>query len=345
MGMHLAVASSDSAAGHLKQRRLYDRILPLSHRLVRDPAPAAATYAGFFDDRAALWRTDREAFGTHLESFADGLARTHLGVLASLWPTAETITYWLDPTVNAYLVAIQTLAGARRAGLSFETLQLVLCAQPAGGVAPSDPAPLQWPVAPAGEGLVDLAARAWSAFTATTPSGWAALLDEDLSALPGLARTVMRQLQDLPDRVTGLARSEREVLAHLADAGSAGLTVEALLRTALANEAQPPELMLFELGKMLDHLAAGPCPAVLGLSDGPFNLGLMQDTARHRALMTASLRLSDHGRGLLDGEATVFGSPLVERWWGGTRLGPQADWRWDADRLRLIPPGGSEDLR
>ncbi|MCP9487213.1 MAG: DUF1835 domain-containing protein [Gaiellaceae bacterium MAG52_C11] len=64
-----------------------------------------------------------------------------------------------------------------------------------------------------------LAARAWAAFRAPEPTALAELVDDDTAALPFLGAALRRHLDQLPDRQSGLARTERLVLdVVLADA-------------------------------------------------------------------------------------------------------------------------------
>src|SRR5262249_18557560 len=64
--------------------------------------------------------------------------------------------------------------------------------------------------------IVGLAVSAWDAVRAATPAEIEAFLACDSSALPFLAPALRRLLEELPDAVTGLARSERQLLAPLA---------------------------------------------------------------------------------------------------------------------------------
>ena len=63
---------------------------------------------------------------------------------------------------------------------------------------------------------LDLAADGWRRFGLDDPRPFAALLDDDTSALPYLAGAVRRQLEELPSTRNGLSRTEHQALAAVA---------------------------------------------------------------------------------------------------------------------------------
>jgi hypothetical protein len=62
-----------------------------------------------------------------------------------------------------------------------------------------------------------LAARAWDAFRSQDRGRLTALLQEDTTALPFLARALRRYLDEAPSETGGLTRSERRLIDQLAD--------------------------------------------------------------------------------------------------------------------------------
>lgn len=170
--------------------------------------------------------------------------------------------------------------------------------------------------APVAAAQLSLGATAWAALRAPSPGAVLDLLNGDVSALPFLRDALERFLEELPGR-DGLARSERQLLAAVAD--GAGSIVAAFLA------AQEHEAAAY-LGdasfvQYANRLARGPAPLIV------------RDAEK--------LALTDIGVAVLDGREDRIRVNGIHRWWGGTRLAADNLWRWDADRRALRPPRGS----
>jgi hypothetical protein len=140
-----------------------------------------------------------------------------------------------------------------------------------------------------------LARSAWAAFTAPDPAGLCKLA-RGTPALPAIGQALHRLLQEYPSTVSGLSRTERQLLEAV---GAGARTREAIFLAAIQAEERP-FLGDASAWTVLDRLAP--------LLDGD---GLSE---RGRAVQA--------GRGMW--------SPEGERWIGGVRLPPgAAPWRWD----------------
>lgn len=162
---------------------------------------------------------------------------------------------------------------------------------------------------PVSKAQVDVARRAWTAFRAPTPVAWAALLEEDLSALPSLHGAVERLLASYPAPRTGLSRTEAQILRAAAE-GVQG--VGGLFQASQAAEAA---VFLGDLSfrRILEGLETGDKP-------------LLQ------------IKITPWGERVLRGEADRVALLGVDRWIGGVHLTPQACWRWDPLGRSLVPP-------
>jgi hypothetical protein len=152
---------------------------------------------------------------------------------------------------------------------------------------------------------VEHSRRAWAAFREPTPEALARLREGDLSALPFLAAALTRLLEDLPWTTDGLSRTERSLLAPLAErpAGSADL-----FRAHMAAEERPFLGDVWAL-RHLDQLCAKPRLA-----------------RRHGD----AFDLTDDGRAVLAGDLDAVELHDLDRWLGGTHLrSPDNVWRWD----------------
>ena len=166
---------------------------------------------------------------------------------------------------------------------------------------------------PVTDGQIGLAREAWAAIRAPSPDRVLELLNGDVGALPFLADALERFLEELPGR-DGLARSERQLLAAVAD--GADTASEAFTVT------QGRETAAWLGDASFVHYAArltmGPAPLLRREGE--------------------TLALTDIGRAVLDEREDRIRVNGIHRWWGGTRLTSESLWRWDADRRALRPP-------
>jgi hypothetical protein len=166
---------------------------------------------------------------------------------------------------------------------------------------------------PVTDNQVRLAIDAWAAVRAPSPEGVVDLLNGDTAALPFLAPALERFLEELPGK-DGLARSERQILAVVADGARE-------IRTAFP-AAQALEFAVY-LGdasfiRYVGRLARGQAPLLRQVGE--------------------LLELTDLGVAVLDGRDDSIRVNGIDRWWGGTRLATDNLWRWDAERRSLRAP-------
>jgi hypothetical protein len=158
-----------------------------------------------------------------------------------------------------------------------------------------------------------LAVAAWAALRAPGPELVLDVLNAGTTALPFLGAALERFVEELPGR-DGLARSERQLLAAVADGADTVATAFA------AAQQREPAVYLGDASFVLyaRRLASGPAPLLA--RDG------------------STLTLTDVGRAVLDGREDRIRVNGIHRWWGGTRLAADSVWRWDPDRRALRPP-------
>lgn len=167
--------------------------------------------------------------------------------------------------------------------------------------------------APVTDAQLALAADAWAALRAPTPEAVVDLLNGDTDALPFLRAALMRFLEELPGR-DGVARSERQLLAAVAEGGA---TIPEVFRRSQEYE-HPRYLGDASFARYVDRLVRGAAPL------------LRQDGEQ--------IALTDVGRAVLEDREDRIRCNGLHRWWGGVRLAGESLWRWDADRQALRPP-------
>ncbi len=152
-----------------------------------------------------------------------------------------------------------------------------------------------------------LAVRTWAAFRAPDPRGLARLLKADTSAMPYLAASVRRLLEEYPSVETGLSRSERQILEIL----SAGPRPFAPLFRAYQRRDEPAFLGDVFFLRRLAAMAGCPHPLVREAS--------------------GSWAIAEDGARVLTGEEDHVRWNGIDRWVGGVHLKTGGTmWRWEA---------------
>lgn len=171
----------------------------------------------------------------------------------------------------------------------------------------------------------DLAVRAWRAFTAATPRPWFNLLARDLSALPYLAHSVLRLLEEYPADGDGLSRSERGILAAVSE----GETQLGSLFGRWQRYEEPLFMGDRSFYWRVESLATSPY-AALKTSDGqPLRLPPSQT-------QTQSLALTGIGHDLLHRRCDWTALNGINKWIGGVHVNSAARWRWSPTRQRVL---------
>ncbi len=170
---------------------------------------------------------------------------------------------------------------------------------------------------------IDLARRAWNAFTAPDPQAITRLLATDTHALPFLHAALERHLQQFPSHLTGLPATEQHILDVLAGGSQ---SPAALFRTVQQRES------CFFIGDTsfrwrLDELAAAPHPLIA-----------MHLDAGDAVLPPGVVTITADGRDVLAGRGDWLSTRPFDRWLGGVHVHPDSRWRWDGREVRTSEP-------
>jgi hypothetical protein len=197
-----------------------------------------------------------------------------------------------------------------------------------GELAPHEVASLLDTRQPVTEAQYELAERAWLAFREPSPEPlndlWRAIKgsDRDTSALPYLAPSLMRFLQEYPWTTDGLSRTERRLL-RLAEAGDVTLSAVFPRMHDGEDAYYVTDLSLGALAETLAHLT-------------PPLITRIPEKAPVSELRHTSVTITDAGRAVLRGEEDRVSLCGTNRWLGGVHLEGSAHlWRWD-DRSRQV---------
>jgi hypothetical protein len=228
------------------------------------------------------------------------------------------IVLWFEHDLYDQLQLIDVLALAGETGFDPEQLELIEIGSFPGrtgfrGLGELNVAELEslWPKrrAVTDEDTAG-AQRAWEAVRRGDPRGVAEVRLDPPPSRPFLGAALRRLLEELPDVDDGLSRTERQLLELLDDGP--------LLTGALFVASQDLEEAPFHGDTWILRTLAGLTPLV--------------------ALTEGSAELTDAGRRVLAGDVDRVELLGIDRWVGGTHLGPGAVWRWDADASELVAP-------
>jgi Domain of unknown function (DUF1835) len=323
----LHVTNGDSVVATLRATELGGDTLSWLDVLCEGPVPALsqaelrATRASFLAQHgggnrdeilSALERRDR--------LFAEALA------------TRRLIVLWFEHDLFDQLQLLQVLAQADEVGVETARLGLINIGSFEGkpdftGLGELDPPELEslWPLRrPVLAEQAKLARAGWAAVRDPDPSAIERFLDRDTSALPFLAPALRRFLQQLPDTVSGLSRSERQLLELLDDGPLAPW--EVFFRSQELEEAPfEGDVWMWE---RLAALGTGEHALVASEHGGP-PPPLPASPREAHAFAATQLTITETGRDVLAGRADLVKILGIDRWVGGTHLRPGYVPRWD----------------
>jgi hypothetical protein len=320
----LHITNGDCAAERIRAAGIAGEILPWRDVLHEGPVPAglplrelSAVRARFIAGRG--WGAADEA--------ARGFAERD-AALARFREHDETVL-WFEHDLYDQLQLAQVLDWLAEQDAASARLTLVCGAEYLGTSAPERLAERFGQRCDIGEAELALARAAWAAFRAPDPSGIAALVEEDSSALPFLAGALERHLEQFPSTRNGLSRSEQQALEAIA-AGAA------TLRDAYVASHQQREDPIWlgdsTFAGYVEDLATGPSPLV--------TIEPAASPSDPSATLARRAALTDAGRAVLEAREDRVRSNGIDRWLGGVHLtGRECPWRWDADAGAIVRIG------
>ena len=179
--------------------------------------------------------------------------------------------------------------------------------------------PTRQPVTPA---QLDLGQRAWHALLEPSPLALERVWRGDTSALPHLGAAIQRFLEEFPDTVTGLSRTERMILEVLEQEASGPRE----LFLALQRREERVFMGDYSFWRILHALGSGPTALVR----------LTPDPVPGQILPRGSAAITEAGRAVLAGREDRVALLGIDRRLGGVHLqGTSVPWRWDRTGHRL----------
>ena len=191
-----------------------------------------------------------------------------------------------------------------------------------GELTPRELAPLLDERQPVTLAQYTLAADAWEAFRAPSPTAIEEVLRSDTSALPFLAAALRRFLEDYPWTTDGLSRTERRLLQ--------------LAQDPIDLWAGFPKMHEGETAYYVADGSLGDIATDLSSTTPPL-LTLDAVARPNDVLPRGTVASTPFGRDVLNRQADRITRCGIDRWMGGVHLqGSGPLWRWDPDGERLI---------
>lgn len=325
----LIITNGDIAAEKMREARINGEILCWRDVLHEGPVPETASLEDLSAIRADYlsWRGwgDVEAIQ---ESFAERDSR--MRALAGF----SEVTLWFEHDLYDQLQLLQILDFLSNEPSLIGRCSLIQAGKFIGAETPQrlrNHLKLKQPLSAA---HLALGRIAWSAFRAPTPERWAALLRYDTTPLPFLRSAILRHLDEFPSAANGLSRTERFILAAV----HAGTRTPHALFDSLQENEETPFMGDWGFHAILDSLAGGAAPFMIGLRGGPFSPYFTQEQRQH--YLTSTLRLTGLGIATIDGKKDAVAFRRMDKWMGGAHLSNANCWRWDDAARMLVAPNG-----
>jgi hypothetical protein len=235
----------------------------------------------------------------------------------------EVVELWFDVDPEAQLALICLLDHLRAYPETVTRLKLRLVDQNMEWIEPDEIGNGMPPVVDVTEKELAAAQAAWRAYRSPTPEACVDLLQQDLSALPMLKPALLDLLAELPSTSTGLGASEMRMLEMIGRGYS--LTDDLFDNSTVRQTYVFDEI---EYGYLLDGLAFGPTPAVIGLDEALRTMPREHLGDRLDAYKLSRLSLTDFGKAVVAHKEDFSRHNPIDRWWGGTHLTNDNLWRW-----------------
>jgi hypothetical protein len=319
----LHITDGESVAGTLRKSGIPGHVAVYGDLMYEGPAPAGLDTEAWREARARFhaedgYRTLEEA-RQYVKAFEDTL---------TAFSQHEEVVIWLSHTLSNQLILIKVLDWFSRQDLGAVKLSLVCVGSyrgmdrfvGLGQLHTNQLVSLADTRLPVGETQYRTARAAWNAFTSPDPNEIERFIATDTSALPFIAASLRRHLEQFPSVDNGLSRTERQALSVLRDRGS-------LSGPGLFVAVRDLEEQVFMGAESFYKIVAD-------LSGVRRPLVQISDTLQHRL---GDVIITDTGRKVLEGCADHIDLNGIDRWLGGVHLkGKKAAWRWDRASERIV---------
>lgn len=333
-GLMLHLADGESVAGTLRQAGLPGEVKVYGDLLYEGPTPAGLSRQEWCEIRA---RFHADAGYASLEDARQYVEASQRALESCL--SYEEVLLWTDHRLTDQLLLLNVLDWLGRQQLGATTISLICVGRypgienfvGLGQLSPDQLTSLADTRQHVSNAQFQLARAGWSAFTSADPGEIERVLQSDTSALPFLAKALLRHLEQFPSLQNGLSRTEHQALRLLRD--------HPLSAVRLFFAVQRAEELLFMGDLSFYHLLLGMASAkhpvvqtasTSGLRLGDYNPAFEEWTK-------SPVTITEAGLEVLEGRADHIKLNGIDRWVGGVHLsGAEAAWRWDREASKLV---------
>ncbi|MEP6764410.1 MAG: DUF1835 domain-containing protein [Gemmatimonadaceae bacterium] len=327
----LHVTNGDSAAGTLRQSSVPGTVAVWGDALYEGAVPRDVDDVAFREARAHLHS------GEHF-SYEQSLA------MAERWDRAlasadkyDEVVLWFEHDLHDQLILLYLLDRFARRSTRPYALSLICIGEfrgiepfyGLGQLNPDQLASLLGTRQSVTERQLALAQSTWRAFTGSNPRMIERAMTRDMTALQFLNDALKRLLEEFPDSVSGLPRTERTILELLKERGPMTFA-----------DMFPAHMQLEESPYMGDLTIWS---RVEDLAGGAEALITRDPATNNHEMLKSRLAITEVGKRVLAGELDWMTLASIDRWIGGTHLvAPNVSWRWDRASERLLSNSDSE---
>jgi hypothetical protein len=320
----LHIADGESMAGTLRESGIPGVVSVYGDLMYEGPAPAGLDAEAWREIRARFMaeaglRETVEEARQYLKACEDALAA---------FSKHEEVVIWLSHTLSNQLILIKVLDWFSRQDLGAVKLSLICVGRypgmdrfvGLGQLHANQLMSLADTRLPVGETQYCTARAAWNSFTSPDPTDIERFIATDTSALPFIAPSLRRHLEQFPSADNGLSRTERQALSVLRDRGSVSGPELFVAVRDLEEQVFMGDRSLYKI--------------VADLSKARHPLVQIADTLQHRL---GNVTITETGLKVLESRADHIGLNGIDRWLGGVHLkGEKAAWRWDRASERIV---------
>lgn len=224
----------------------------------------------------------------------------------------EEVVLWFEHDLFDQLHVLQILAVLQEQGLGAGAVQLIQSDNYLGMLSADEVMALYPKRRFLTSVMAEGAAKAWRAFTGSSPEKLEAAAQERYVGFPFLNAALRRLCEEFPASGSGLSRTQKHVLEACARGAR---QKEEIFRRSQARE-EASFLGDSSCFAHIDDLCAQPAP-LLSTLDAGYELTVL-------------------GRRVLAGDADWLQYQPLDRWIGGTHLHAQNSWRWDEATERMV---------
>jgi hypothetical protein len=223
----------------------------------------------------------------------------------------QKIILWFEHDLYDQLQLLQVLSWFKSNNIEKVTLNLICTENYLGESSPSEITKLLGYEEMISKEHLELAQKAWFAFTEPNPKAWFRLLDEDLHLFPFLKDTILRILEEYPNTRNGLSRSAHQALLSI----SRGIeNPKEVFKNCQSYEKRKfmGDIIFW---KILDEFIKNKL--IYSQKNGQI------------------LQITPLGQQILNGEINYLHIQNIQRWIGGTELRNDNVWCWNIKKKTI----------